>query len=372
MAKNEQDKQPETLKVKASDSISLSDSVTARSPKQPRAISPDLSLVPVTYRAGMEAQLQMFGDWKGARQMLLSEAMGEEEAKDSDIAVTGLDLSVSEALHAIQILLDRTSYRGNMPGREVDLSDTPWKWRGTLPSISITHSDYFEAYGLQRAGDGRYRGRQTEEALKALDNLTEPRRIIYERKRRRGKGKARRQVSDIIVRKSAPISLWKGYRGLEEEEAARVRAGQEVSHRVTKLVIEAGPLLMDGIDDDFWLLKPITLHDEIQEVLGSRRISRAVSLFIEWLLTLSLPQIRIGKENLAIKLRLDYLIEQRKKSLLDKRLQEAIDTALELEYLQGYEEDALGVYHFTLNPDRMGRPAKWQLKEGTEDEEDSS
>jgi hypothetical protein len=338
----------------------------------PRPLAEEISLVPTRYRAGVYAQLQMFGDWKGDRQMLLSETMGGELAPDSAIEVTGLDLSVSEAkaFHAIQVLMDKTGYRGNMPGREVDLWDS-WKWRGTLPSISITYSDYFEAYGLQRKERGDYYGRQAEEALKALDSLTEPRRIVYERKSWEGKGKARKQVSDIIVRKAAPISLWKAYQGLEQEEAARVRAGQEVPQRVTRLVIEAGPVLMDGIED-FYLLKPITLHDEIRQLLGSRRISRTVSLFIEWLLTKNLPKFSIGKENLAYSLRLDYLIEQRKQSLLDKRLQEAIDTALELRYLLDYEEDALGVYHFTLNPDRMGRPPKWQLKEEGEDGQEPS
>lgn len=348
---------------------------TTQQPEQPRAISSELAVQPATIRAGMYAELQKFGDWKGARQMLLSETMGADLAQDSAIQVTGLDLSVSElkALHAIQILFDRTGYNGNVPGREVDLWDS-WKWRGTLPSISITYSEYYEAYpGLQRQADGRYRGLQAEEALRALESLTEPRRVVYERKRWEGPKGKRRQVSDIIVRKTSLFSLWKGYKDLEQDEAAQVRAGQGVSQRVTRLVIEAGPLLMDGIED-FYLLKPSSLYEEIKEILGSKRHSPAVPLFIEWLLTLNIPQIPIGKEKLAYKLRLDYLIEQRKRSLLDKRLQEAIDTALKMRVLLDYEEDALGVYRFTLNPECCSRLPNSPLrsKGEEEDEEDSS
>ena len=80
----------------------------------------------------------------------------------------------------------------------------------------------------------------------------------------------------------------------------------------------------------------------------------------------------IAKDKLAKVLRLDYLIEQRKRTLVDKRLQEAIQTALELEYLLDYQEDAFGTLHFTLNPDRMGRPPKWELKEEEADEEAGS
>ena len=151
----------------------------------------------------------------------------------------------------------------------------------------------------------------------------------------------------------------KGYKGLEQEEAAQVKAGQNLPHRATALEIDIGPLLVDGLAD-FFLLKPTTLHQEIRAVLGSRRVSRAVSLFIEWLLTVNLPKIKISRDKLATKLRLGYLIEQRKQSRIDKRLLEAIETAQELGYLLEWEEDAFGVYHFTLNPERMGRPVAAQ------------
>ena len=339
----------------------------------PRALSPDLALQPTTYRAGLYVELQKFGDNKGDRQMLLSEAMaGGELAQDSSIEVTGLDFSVSEdkAFSALQILLDRTDYQGNIPGKKA--SSPSYKWEGTLPRLSLTYSEYFEAYGLQRKGDGSYYGRQADEALEALDSLTQSRRIVYRRRVWKEEGKKRRQVSDIIVHKGPVITTTAGYRELDEQEASEIVAGQDKPQRVTRLEIDFSPLLIDGLEEGFWLLKPTTLHQEIKALLGKRRVSRAVSLFLEWLLTLSLPKISIARDKLATKLRLDYLIEQRKQARIDERIEEAIKTALELGFLSDSQQDAFGVLHFTLNPERMGRPPKWKLEEGEGEEEDSS
>lgn len=337
---------------------------------QPRAISPDSSLV--RYKGSMQLELQKFGDTtRGARQMLLSEAFGGDLAQDAPVEVTGLDLSETEdrAISAIQILAAGTDYKGNRPGGQQ--AGEEWKWPGTLPRLAITYSDYFEAYGLQRRERGDYYDRQATEAIAALKSLTRPRRIVYKRKRWDGQGKKRKPVFDLIVATKPLISILEGYKGLEQEEAAQVEAGQTLHHRTTMLVIDVGPLLVDGLAD-YFLLKPISLHQEIRAHLGSRPIARAVSLFIEWLLTLDLPEIAISRDKLAMKLRLDSLIQERKRSRIQERLLEAIQTAQELGYLLKWEEDAFGIYHFTLNPEKMGRTPKYRLKAGDKDEKDSS
>jgi len=335
----------------------------------PKVISPDTSLLPVTYKAGMQLELQKFGDFKGVRQAILSEAMGEAElAQDSPaIEVTGLDLSVSEdrALCAIQILLDKIGYQGNVSGQQEAAPE--WRWSGTLPRLSTSYSEYFEAYGLKPVG-GRYQGHQRDEALEALEGLAKPRRIIFERKRWEGAGKKRRQLSDMIVVTKPLVNISKAYKGLEQDEAAQVRAGQDIPGRASMLVIDIGPLLVEGISD-YFLLKPATLHQDIKALLGSRSVSRAVSLFIEWLLTLNLPKVSISRDNLATKLRLDYLIQQRKRSSIKSRLLEAIQTAQGLGYLLEWEEDAFGTYHFALNPNKMGRTPKYQPRTGENEDE---
>ena len=75
------------------------------------------------------------------------------------------------------------------------------------------------------------------------------------------------------------------------------------------------------------------LHNEIKALSPGRRISRYNSLFIELLLTVDIPVWKIYKENLAMNLNMDALIEDRQKTKIDNRIQEALQTAKELDFL---------------------------------------
>jgi len=322
--------------------------------RQPRSLDSSLAIQrePELYRAGMYAELQKFEDSSEARQLLLSEVYTGEAG--AEIEVSGLDFSVSEdkAFSALQVLLDKTDYRGNEPGLVVYSED--YKGEYLLPRISMTFSEYLDAYGLKKSSSGRYSRAQRENALKALASLTEPRRIVYERKYYKGRGAARKKVSDMVVVRRPLISLIEGYKELEEPEAQAIRAGESNAQRLTRIVVECSPLFVDTVDT-FYLLKPIRLHDEIKQLTGKARISRAVSLFIEWLLTKNTKTVRISKDELAKKIRLGYLITQRKPSLIRKRLDEAFDVAKELGYLLDYKENTFGMMTFTLNPERCRR-----------------
>lgn len=335
--------------------------------QQPRSLAPDLIIQPEKYRAGMYAELRKFGQPREVRQLLLSEGYQEDskELEEQQIEVSGLDLTIPEdrALSALQILLDRTGYGGNVPGQKVNSEG--YKWRGTLPRLVMTYSEYLEAYGLEMREGQYYKGRQAQEAIKALERLTEQRRIVYRRRHWKGK----KQVSDVIVTKGPLILIHKGYKDLEEEEADRVEAGEELPQRVSRLVIDFSPLLVDSVDR-FYLIKPATLHQEIYALLGAKRVSRSISLFIQWLLTKNTTTVKIAKDKLADRLRLDGLIRQRKRAKVEERIQEAIQVALELEYLLDCQEDPFGVLTFELNPDKMGRPTRGQAEEPEEGEEE--
>jgi hypothetical protein len=329
----------------------------------PRPLSPELSLVP-SYRAGLYAELQKFGSSKRDRQTTLWEA--EVESSDA-VAVSGLNLSVPEdkALSAVQMLLDKTGYQGT-DGRET--RSEPFKWSGRLPRLSITHSQYFEAYGLERARDGQYSRHQEAEALEALWSLTTPRAVYYERKHW-DKG---RQLSDIIRAKAPLLTLIEimAYKDLPAYQADQLKAGQQVASkpRATGLLIECSPLLVDSIDS-FYTLKPTTLHKEIQQHHGSKKVSRAVSLFIEWLLTLDRPTIGPQKATLIEKLRLSKYVEDRHKERAEARLQEALSTAKALGYLLDYQDTGTGKVSLKLNPERCYRVRQ---KAGRKDEKANS
>jgi len=339
----------------------------ARKPEVTKAIQPRSTgivkqAIQLYFRGSMYAELQKFKNVDHDRQLILGEDLLEDQTETS-----GLDLTVSEdmALHAIQVLLDKTDYKGNIPGEMRQI--TADKWDGYLPRLSISYADYYEAYGLQKNKHKRYHGARSEDALQALKSLAQTRRIAYKRRRWTGNGKSRRMVYDVIRVTRPLISFIEGFKDLEEQEADQVIAGQDLpDKRQTKLVIDISPLLVDQIET-FYLLKPVTLHEEIRQLLGSRRTSRAVSLFIEWLLTKNFQEVKVSKKVLAERLRLDYLIKQRHQDKLEIRLQEALQTAKELRYLLDYKEEASGLLVLTLNPERCKRIGKAQSGEEVEE-----
>lgn len=320
-------------------------------PQQPRVITGDLAIQPY-FRGSMHVELQKFKNRDRTTQLML----GETEVQEMEAIDThGLDFTNSQyrALDAIQKLLDKTGYKGNIPGETI--SSTAFKWEGFLPRLSVTYSDYFEAYGLEKRGDQYYQGSQAQEAIQALRSLAETRRMSYVRKRWTGKGRGRRRVNDVIRVTKPLVSFIEGFQGLTEEETALIVEGGDLPEkRQTRLVIDISPILVDQIDT-FFLLKPTRLHNEIKQLLGGKKYSKSITTFLYWLMTKNKKVIKISRARLAERLRLDYLIEQRKPTLLDTRLQEAFQVAKELEYLLDYREELTGLLVFTLNPARIKR-----------------
>lgn len=328
--------------------------------KQPRALTPESLAIQPSYRASMRLELQKFPDSQKTRQLLLGEDLDSQDL-EPNVEKAGLDLSVTEsrALHAIQKLLDRTDYRGNLQGEEI--SSAQYRYQGLAPRLSITYSDYLEAYELEMRGDQYYIGKQATEAIQALKSLAiTPRIFIYSKKSKNGRKK------DVIRVTGTLITIAEGFKDLTEEETAQVAGGEDLpGKRQTRLVIEFSPIMLDQINT-FYLLKPTAFYSEIRQLFGGKRISRAVYSFTEWLLTLNINPIRISKDRLAEKLRLDRLIKDGHRDRLEVRLQEAFQVAKELGYLLDYREDPNGLLTFNLNPARCKRVASAEAKEEEE------
>lgn len=319
--------------------------------RQPAAISPDLFIGPQDYRASMHMELQKFGNRERVRQLMLSESIPADEAEiEARIEQTGLTLSYSEmrAIDALQILLDRTGYQGNEPGEMVH--SEAFKYDGQLPRLRLTYTEYLEAYGLQRSASGRWPRAQEEEAKEALETLTEPRTVIYRKRWRQGKS-----WRNYVVNEKKPlINITKGYKDLTDEEAEDIIATEGRNRRPTHLLIEFSPLWIDQIKS-FYVLKPVGFYDELREAIGSRRPSPAIPLFLSLLMTINMNPFKIGRDKLAERIRLAYLLDSRHQSRLDDLLQEAIDVALKMGYLLDYDLDTFKVYTFYLNPERCKR-----------------
>lgn len=324
-------------------------------PGQPGALQIDRLAIEEgrLYKASMHTELQKFGS---TDRLNLLDPQPEEEP----VQITGLDLTVSQdkALTAIQILLDRTDHEGNRPGRPA-LSDGYHGYQ--VPRLAVTFSDYFEAYGLEPATE-RWT-KQHQEAIQALRDLAEEQwRIVYKRRTFDG-GRERWQVI-APERPVSMLTLWRAYKDLETQEVERLERGDKLPDgRAIGLVIDCNPVLIDQIET-FYALKPERLHEEIQQLRPGKRISRTVSLFIEWLLTLNHKTWPISEDKLLQKLRLyESFYEHRNKSRIRKRIKQACEAAQELGFLLDWQKNRKGQYVFKLNPERCRR-VKSKLERG--------
>lgn len=328
--------------------IAVSGGAASRRAQPGAVVSSTLTIEPAggLYRAGMYAELQKFG--KSQREQL--QLWEGHQGPPAEVETIGLDLSISQerALSAIQILADRTGYKGNLPPRRGH--SAPYQRDYDRPVLAFTPAEYLEAYGLQRGPKNTFSSGRRAEAMQALESLSESWTICYKR-RKVVKGK---ELFDVIRHSGPLLELTKGWRDLEQQEAEAVEHGAHLPERMAGIIVTLSPLLVDELKT-FWLLKPIELHNEILQFRGSRA-PRAISLFIQWLLTLDLPQVTIDKETLIDRLRLaDLYHKQRQKTRVQKQLQEALETAKELHYLLAYTQEPQGLIRLTLNPERCTR-----------------
>jgi hypothetical protein len=309
------------------------------------------------YKAGKHLEDQKVKNVKKARQLLLSEAELKGDELEKEVEVSGLDLTVGEdrALSALQILLDKNDYQGNLPSHEItSASLQAWQTLKTTPAQSFTWTEYFEAYGLKKTG-GQYKGHQVENAKKDLESLaTKARRLVYKRRRwEKTKGGKNKKVYDLVVWKGTLIQILEGYEGLDTAEASLVEAGQDIKTRKHKVAVVFAPIFIDGILD-YFLLKPKHLHEELKAITG-KKVSPATIRLVSYLMTLDFSPLPIAKETLIERLRLDYLIKERHNKRADKILQESYDIAKKAGYLLDYGQDEYGLLHFQLNPERCWR-----------------
>lgn len=304
--------------------------------QKPRALESQAIEQPY-YKAGMPLELQKFGN-------------RERQLQRGPIIGVNLPKSQNRALHAIQKLMDKTDYKGNLPGENT--ISVEFNWKGYIPTLSFTPTEYFQAYELEPAGDGRYHGSSVKEAIEGLKSLMNVRHyVVYDRKIWRN-GKEER----IVIRATTPLIIpTETFENVTDEELERIREGKELPERITKMTIIPSPLLLDGIKENFYALKPTGLYTEIQELYPGKKYPYEIILFIEWLFTLNRKKIPISRDRLAEKLKMDKLIEHRRQKEIDRRIKMALETALELEYLLSYDIEVTGLIRMELNPERIKR-----------------
>jgi len=321
--------------------------MTNKPEKQPQVINMEQASAPETYRAGLHLELQKFPDSRRDkrrdRQLLFFDT--GEPGVIQRLPATGLNLSVPEdrALSAIQKLLDKkTDYKGQEQ-KEVD--SEAFKYRGTLPVLVTTYTEYLEAYGLKKHR-GSYGGAEAVRAIEALDSLAKvDRHIYYDRKGQDGKPYTIRRTCPLII-----LEKLAGWIGLTEEE--RSQPPEEKASRGFSVTVS--PPFVDQLNT-FFVRKPVSLHEDIKQVTGGR-LPRATLQLLNWLLTCDLLTVKIDESRLFEKLGLSADIEARHKTRAETKLQEALSIAYTLNYLtEPASQDGTGVYTLHLNSERCSR-----------------
>ena len=269
--------------------------------KQNEVIKLEASVTDKKVRVGMHLISQKFG--------IIRNGKVEQQL--------GLDLSLSEskALHALLKLLDKTSYRGNIEGTNIESDENRMNYSGVLPRITCTLTEYLEAYGLEKKhtnrGFNEFSPQLREEAMDALRSLARNRyTFVYKRET----FSKREKEIDRIEAEVPLISVIKGYFGLTEKENNQLERGIEDENTQKKLLlgIEFGPIFVDQIDGYFVLI-PSNLYTDIKKVVG-KKYSSYIPLFIEWLIMRMRQQevhktpgaeLKINTEKIANILRMD-------------------------------------------------------------------
>ena len=283
----------------------------------------------------------------------------------------GLSLSLTEnkALFALQKLLEKTNYKGNIDGRNAT-AENSFRYNGYLPRVQFNPAEYLEVYGLKKSTSGRgyqeFNSNERSEAMKALRALAGRKfKIIYERKRWDKKGK---ELNDVIITESSLIQIVWGLLGLTPDEKKKWDDGKfsevEFMNRST-IAVEFAPILVDQIDG-YFLLIPASFYDDIKAQVPAAKYSQYIPLFLEWLILQAEIQRRaktgwkteINFKKLAEKLQMKNMIKKRNWIKIREQLNECYEIAVKLGYLDGFSTED-GRYDtkevFLLSKERFGR-----------------
>ncbi len=299
----------------------------------------------------------------------------KELAREQGLTVIGLDFSLAQnkALHAVQTLLSRTDYQGNMPQRYISDPNNVFAFTGTLPVLKFSVSEYLDAFGVTKyqtkRGKMEYASAEREEALKALRDLEKPVIMVYNRVIRRDQ--QNRLLHDAIRTVRPLLNIVEGFRDLTEAELEGIQQGASGAERLSHIVIEPSVVLVDQVNK-YFVLKPANLYQELRIKFG--KTDKKLALFIEYLLAKaadyarhkrSLNDIRLKIETLAYGLRMDALINTRQSKRILTTLVDFFDKAQALGYVGRYaiREGATplgGVVEFSMVPGKVYYPKALQ------------
>lgn len=288
-------------------------------------------------KCGLHAETQKFGKQQSEVLKLLED---RPETVETSIDTVGFNLSFAEqtALFALQEIMSRRNYKGAAE-------------REGKPIYSATVAEYLEAYGVSKRttkrGKNEFLSNERQESLEALKSLKERKFYIFYEKKYLEKGKVK---YDILKFEESIIRTIERFERLTESERAALKIGDKdiKSKKLTHIVFVPHQVLFDQIDT-YFCLKDADYRKLLRDLAGQQKgkgkNSRFVGQFIDWLYYQAAHRkksgdmvIKIGLEELAVKLRMDADIKNRRWYRIRARIQEAIDIAMKLEFISDYQQ----------------------------------
>jgi hypothetical protein len=366
------DKQEEVLiKITDENLLKLFDQEISiyKKPQKPVIQKPSTELVKV----GLHSELQKFE--YGLR------PISEKDTKEYGVEVIGLDLALPQdrAMFALQKLFNDTNYEGNIPGREMnsEIDNNKFKFKGYLPALKFTPSQYLEAFGVKKyeteRGFKEYGGAERKWALDALLELAMKHFLfVYKRKYclENNKGKKIQRTDRIEV--IAPlIKIMRGWEALTKKEDILLSKGISTQATDKKLKaiaieIEPAPIMVQDINS-YFLLKPANFFQEIK--LKYPGTSKSTYLFIDWLIAQAELKRRKRKsliieenfETIAAHLRMNSYLKNKKITMIRQIMNNCYKRTKEFGYLLSHETiqgQTKELDRLVLNPEKFRQVRK--------------
>lgn len=340
-------------------------------------------LFPETYyplaavKASLHAEMQKFGPIPNPKQPDLFESLLspglQKEVKDYGIEVIGMDLThaQNQALFAIQSLLSKTGYKGNVPGESVESSG--FKYKGNIPWLEFTPAEYLEAYGVKKhetkRGFKEFGVEARRTALRALIDLAKKQFLFVYKKtywEEGTKGKREERI-DRIETLDTILQIVRGWEALTKYEDRLLDTGKPnktTDEKLKTVAIKPAPILIQDIDG-YYLLKPANYLEQIKMLDPFRlKYSKYFLRFIDYLVTQAELKrrnkqplvIKIGFKELGYKLRMDTYIKNRMWLRMRQSFNKCYRQAKELGYLLEYETtqgQTKELERLVLNPEKF-------------------
>jgi hypothetical protein len=141
-----------------------------------------------------------------------------------------------------------------------------------------------------------------------------------------------------------------------QEVMEKAISGQELGQkkRRTRYKVRPDPI-MYRLLDKLYVRKSITQYEEIQALHPGEKLKESTQAFLNYVQSLDFSKLEIGRDTLAERMKLYTYIQQRKRTLINSRIDEALEDALRTRYILRYHEEPTGLLIIYLNPEKCSR-----------------